>query len=154
MDPHFYLSVWLLSVFPFSLSRCKYVRITLCHNRLQFVMENQIGAWNNGGKDQESSSWSCYFINGKVPFTSRNSNHKVKYKISKHPSHLLKKTFFLLYIYIYIYTYTKSQSHTKYKKPLKNITVFNLIQETIQHQICERSHNEEVFFFCCKYLHI
>ena len=62
--------------------------------------------------------------------------------------------YIILYIYKYIYTYTKSQSHTKYKKPLKNITVFNLIQETIQHQICERSHNEEVFFFCCKYLHI
>ena len=60
---------------------------------------------------------------------------------------------YYIYINIYIHIYTKSQNHTKYKKPLKNITVFNLIQETIQHQICERSHNE-VFFFCCKHLHI
>ena len=47
MDPYFYLFMWLLSVIFSFLSRCKYNRIKICYNMLQFVKETQISTASN-----------------------------------------------------------------------------------------------------------
>ena len=47
MYPYFYLFMHLLLVFFSFLSKCKYDRIKLCYNRLQFVKQTQISTVSN-----------------------------------------------------------------------------------------------------------
>ena len=63
MDPYFYLFMWLLSVFFFFLPKCKYNRIKLCYNRLQFVKNRKLAFYKTQSREPKYVDHSfLYFL--------------------------------------------------------------------------------------------